>query len=54
MCERQAGICPVCKKHFEINEMHADHIVPCSKGGKTDLDNEQILCVACNLEKSNK
>lgn len=54
MYERQKGICPVCKKHFELNEMHADHIVPWSKGGKTDLDNGQMLCAACNLEKSNK
>ena len=26
--ERQKGICPKCKKHFEIEEMEADHIKP--------------------------
>lgn len=31
----QKGICPICKKHFEIDEMEADHITPWSKGGKT-------------------
>ena len=26
--EKQKGFCPVCKKHFDIGEMEADHIVP--------------------------
>ena len=33
--ERQQGICPACGRHFEIEEMDADHITPCSKGGRT-------------------
>ena len=49
--ERQKGICPVCGKHFEYEEMHADHIVPWSKGGKTTPDNCQMLCRDCNLKK---
>lgn len=48
----QAGICPACKKHFRIGEMHADHIKPWSKGGLTDRDNCQMLCISCNLAKS--
>lgn len=39
-------------KHWEINEMEADHITPWSKGGKTDLDNLQLLCRDCNRRKS--
>ncbi|MCL2120892.1 MAG: DEAD/DEAH box helicase family protein [Clostridiales bacterium] len=31
-----------------------DHIVPMSKGGKTTLDNLQLLCRPCNLIKSDK
>ena len=50
--ERQKGICPRCKKHFELEEMHADHIVAWSKGGKTIAENCQLLCAACNREKS--
>lgn len=50
--ERQKGICPRCKKHFELKEMHADHIVAWSKGGKTTAENCQLLCAACNREKS--
>ena len=46
--ERQKGICPKCGKHFEIEEMQADHITPWSKGGKTTAENCQMLCAACN------
>lgn len=34
--------------------LHVDHIVPVSKGGKTELTNLQTLCDWCNLGKSNK
>lgn len=51
--ERQKGICPKCQKHFEINEMEADHIIPWSKGGHTTQDNCQMLCKNCNRIKSN-
>ena len=54
MYETQEGICPICKKHFELKEMHADHIVPWSKGGKTEIKNGQMLCSSCNREKSDK
>lgn len=52
--EEQKGICPICGDHFEIEEMEADHIVPWSKGGKTEADNCQMLCMRCNRIKSNK
>ena len=50
--ERQQGICPVCKSHFKIEEMEADHIAPWSKGGKTIADNCQMLCKDDNRRKS--
>lgn len=46
--ERQNGICPMCKEHFEFEEMDGDHIVPWSKGGKTVPDNCQMLCIRDN------
>ena len=49
--ERQGGVCPYCGEHFELSEMHADHIVPWSKGGTTTADNCQMLCRDCNLKK---
>lgn len=52
--EEQKGICPICGKHFEFEQMEGDHIVPWSQGGTTTLDNCQMLCKACNREKSDK
>lgn len=52
--ERQKGVCPKCKKKFEIDEMEADHIKPWSKGGKTVAENCQMLCKNCNRTKSGK
>ena len=51
--ERQNGICPICGTHHEIEEMEGDHIIPWSKGGKTAIDNLQMLCKKCNREKGN-
>lgn len=52
--ERQSGICPICKAHFEFNEMEGDHIKPWSKGGFTELENCQMLCKNCNARKNDK
>lgn len=50
--ERQKGICPVCSKHFELAQMHADHINPWSKGGRTIGGNCKMLCADDNRTKS--
>jgi 5-methylcytosine-specific restriction protein A len=48
------------KHNFMCNECGStknrtiDHIVPISRGGKTTLDNLQLLCASCNAKKSNK
>lgn len=42
------------KKMFDISEMQGDHITPWSKGGKTIAENCQMLCIACNREKSDR
>lgn len=34
-------------------ELHVDHIVPVSRGGRSGLENLQALCKACNLGKGN-
>lgn len=50
--ERQNGVCPKCKKTFEITEMESDHITPWSKGGRTNSENCQLLCKDDNRRKS--
>ncbi len=52
--ERQKGFCVKCQEHFEIEDMHADHIVPWHKGGKTTPENCQLLCRKDNWDKSGK
>jgi len=50
--ERQSGICPVCKEHFEIEQMEGDHVTPWHDSGKTNAENCQMLCKECNRRKS--
>ncbi len=50
--KKQDGVCPYCKNKFDIEQMHADHIRPWSKGGLTERENLQMLCEDCNLKKS--
>lgn len=64
--ERQGGVCansdghikgvkcPNEKQKLDIEQMEADHIVPWSKGGKTEKENCQMLCVKCNRAKSDR
>lgn len=35
-------------------ELHCDHIVPWSKGGRTILENLQTLCAECNIGKGDR
>lgn len=50
--EKQNGICIKCGKHFEFEEMEADHITPWHEGGKTIAENCQMLCKDDNRRKS--
>ncbi len=54
MFERQGGVCPLCGKKFALEEMHGDHVTPWCKGGKTTLENGQMLCHDCNWTKGKK
>ena len=57
--EKQKHHCPYCVKEgnnreYAFREMHADHIQPWSKGGKTEESNCQMLCAMHNESKGNK
>lgn len=51
VCERFGGICPACGRKRQLT---ADHIVPVSKGGSSNIENIQPLCGSCNSRKHNK
>lgn len=51
--------CPYCTKEgldtiWKLTEMQADHIVPWSRGGKTEYNNLQMLCKKHNESKGNR
>lgn len=48
--ERQNGICPICEKKHPIENMDGDHILEWSKGGRTTIDNLQMVCKSCHKE----
>ncbi len=50
----QKGICKKCNKHFEMEEMEADHIKPWEDVKKTIPSNCQMLCKKCHRIKTNE
>lgn len=58
--EKQKGVCPHCVKEkktkttYLLEEMEADHITPWCEGGKTNIENCQMLCKEHNRRKSGK
>ncbi|MCR2110772.1 HNH endonuclease family protein [Campylobacter upsaliensis] len=46
--------CPHENEKLELEQMEADHILAWNKGGKTEKENCQMLCVECNRRKSDK
>lgn len=54
---RDRGLCSNCQKDISglvniQNTKHFDHIIPLAFGGLNDVSNLQLLCEACNLQKS--
>lgn len=47
---RTGGKCAICGKALERG-WHADHVVPWSKSGRTNVHEMQPLCPRCNIRK---
>ena len=43
-----------CRQCGSTERLTVDHIIPFSKGGKTEYDNFQTLCFICNVKKGNR
>lgn len=52
--KRDGYKCKECGKTNKETTLHADHIIPVSKGGTDELDNFQTLCEECNTAKKDK
>ena len=52
--EQQGHRCTLCGKEFDIEFMEGDHIKPWREGGRTVIENCQMLCRDCNRHKGAK
>ena len=46
--------CQYCRQKFEPVELTYDHVVPKSRGGKTEWNNIVTACTECNLKKGDR
>ena len=51
---RDEGRCQYCYAHVPLEETTYDHVLPRSRGGKTEWENVVIACVPCNQAKANR
>jgi len=51
---RDNYVCSYCGKNFVKSKLTIDHIIPRSKGGKTDWMNCVTCCKGCNNRKRNR
>jgi 5-methylcytosine-specific restriction endonuclease McrA len=50
---RDGYACKICGRTASDGvKLHVDHVIPVSKGGKTELNNLQTLCQECNAGKA--
>lgn len=49
----QKNKCAVCRTSL-LKKFHADHVIPLSKSGENMIQNIQLLCPTCNLQKGAK
>jgi len=51
---RGKKLCGDCNKEYTFDDFEVDHKLAWSKGGKTSLDNAELLCKKCNTKKGNR
>ncbi|RMH56191.1 MAG: HNH endonuclease [Candidatus Hydrogenedentota bacterium] len=45
--------CCYCGKKFSTQELNLDHVIPRSRGGKSNWENVVTACIRCNSRKAN-
>jgi 5-methylcytosine-specific restriction endonuclease McrA len=45
------GICHYCSEKFSSQDLTMDHLVPVSRGGKSNKGNVVVSCLDCNQKK---
>lgn len=51
---RDGLVCGICGHPVPPEDVHVDHIVPVSKGGKSVLDNLRVTHSFCNVSRGNR
>lgn len=51
---RDRWYCQYCRNKFDPVDLTYDHVLPKSRGGKTDWQNIVTSCVECNLKKGSR
>lgn len=46
-----AGLCHYCGRKFPVKKLTMDHIIPLSRGGRSDKGNLVPCCKECNTAK---
>lgn len=56
VANRAQNCCEYCKSQVQYSTASfvIEHVIPVSKGGKTDLENLAFACSGCNAHKYNK
>lgn len=52
--ERDGGKCMYCREAVSRNKFTFDHVIPKSRGGKTNWQNIVCCCLKCNSKKDNR
>jgi 5-methylcytosine-specific restriction endonuclease McrA len=46
--------CQYCGRRFPASQLSLDHVIPRSRGGRTDWGNVVCACLACNVKKGGR